>query len=80
MYFEYTNAQNSTIKDSPLMSNKNKIFYRGKTEVIVDFSAKEISSDGAVILLEKLEKKYKILDHFSAVSYTHLTLPTTPYV
>ena len=66
MYFEYTNAQNSTIKDSPLMSNKNKIFYRGKTEVIVDFSAKEISSDGAVILLEKLEKKYKILDHFSA--------------
>ncbi len=48
------------------MSTKSKIFYRGKTEVFVDFSAEEISSDGAVILLEKLERKSKLLHNFSS--------------
>ena len=47
------------------MSNKNTVFYRGKTEVSIDFSAGEISSDGSVILLEKLERKNKLLRHFS---------------
>jgi len=47
------------------MSNKNTAFYRGNTEVLVDFSASEISSDGAVVLLEKLEKKHKLIKYFS---------------
>lgn len=47
------------------MSNKNTVFYRGNTAVSVDFSAEEISSDGAVILLEKLERQHKIIDYFS---------------
>ena len=29
------------------------------------FSAEDISSDGALILLEKLEKKHKLMSHFS---------------
>ena len=47
------------------MRNKNTVFYRGKTEVSVDFSAGEISSDGSVLLLEKLERKHKLIRHFS---------------
>lgn len=47
------------------MRNKNTLFYRGNTEVSVDFSATEISSDGSLILLEKLERDHKLLSHFS---------------
>jgi len=47
------------------MSNKNITFYRNNRAVSVDFSADEISSDGAVVLLEKLERKHKILRWFS---------------
>ena len=49
------------------MSNKNTVFYRGNTAISVDFSAEEISSDGSVILLEKLERKNKLLRHFSKI-------------
>ena len=47
------------------MRNKNTVFYRGNTEVSIDFSADEISSDGSVVLLEKLERKHKLLRYFS---------------
>ena len=47
------------------MSSKDMVFYRGKESVCVDFSAEAISSDGALILLEKLERKHKLLDYFS---------------
>jgi len=47
------------------MRGKNTAFYRGNTQVFVDFLATEISSDGAVVLLEKLEKKHNILKYFS---------------
>ena len=43
-------------------------FYRGKTAVKVDFSADEISSDGALILLEKLERKDRLLAYFSKLT------------
>ncbi|MCK5699703.1 MAG: IS1380 family transposase [Cyclobacteriaceae bacterium] len=49
------------------MSNKNTVFYRGNTEVSIDFSAEEISSDGSVILLEKLERKHRLIRHFSKI-------------
>lgn len=49
------------------MSHKDTVFYRGKTAVSMDFSADEISSDGAVLLLEKLERKHHILKYFSQV-------------
>ena len=47
------------------MRTKNTAFYRGNKEVLVDFSAGEISSDGAVVLLEKLERKNKLIKYFS---------------
>ena len=56
------------------MSDKTTAFYRGKTEVSVNFSANEISSDGALILLEKLERKHKVLSYFS----NYITDPRDP--
>lgn len=47
------------------MIDKNTVFYRGNTSVSVDFSAEEISSDGSVVLLEKIERKHKLLNYFS---------------
>lgn len=47
------------------MSIKNTIFYRRNTAISVDFSAEEISSDGALILLEKIERKHQLLSYFS---------------
>ncbi len=57
------------------MRNKNTAFYRGKTAVEVDFSAGEISSDGALVLLEKLERKHKLISYFSG----HITDPRDPF-
>ena len=47
------------------MSHKDTVFYRGNTSVILDFSAEEISTDGAVLLLEKLERKHGLLRYYS---------------
>lgn len=46
------------------MSNKDTIFYRKNKAISVDFSASEISSDGSLILLEKLEREHKIIKEF----------------
>jgi hypothetical protein len=48
------------------MSNKNTAFFRGNTQVNVDFTAGEISSDGAIVLLEKLERKHGLIEYFSS--------------
>ena len=55
------------------MASKGTTFYRNNTAVLVDFSAEEISSDGAVVLLEKLERKHKLLNSFSKLipDYRH---------
>lgn len=53
------------------MSYKTTIFYRGNTAVSVDFSAEEISSDGAVVLLEKIERQHKLLRYFSSFIPDH---------
>jgi len=59
------NSQNNTLQYSPKMSNKDTVFYRGKQSVSVDFSATEISSDGSLILLEKLERDHNVIKYFS---------------
>jgi len=46
------------------MSDKNTIFYRGNTAVSVDFSSSEISTDGSLILLEKIEREHKLIKKF----------------
>lgn len=47
------------------MSDKDTIFYRGNTAINFDFSAEEISSDGAVLLLEKIERQNSLIKGFS---------------
>lgn len=47
------------------MSNKDTIFYRENKSISVDFSGSEISSDGSLILLEKIERKHKLIKRFA---------------
>jgi hypothetical protein len=47
------------------MRHKDTAFYRGNTSVSIDFTAEEISSDRAVLLLEKLERKHRLINYFS---------------
>lgn len=47
------------------MSHKNTIFYRKNQAISINFSAKKISSDGSLILLEKIEREYKLIKRFS---------------
>jgi len=49
----------------PNMRSKDTVFYRGNTAISLDFSAEEISTDGAVLLLEKLERKHGLIRYFS---------------
>lgn len=46
------------------MSTKDTLFYRGNKSISVDFSASEISSDGSLILLEKIEREHKLIRKF----------------
>jgi len=47
------------------MSHKNTLFYRDKKSVSFDFSASEISTDGSLILLEKLERDHQLIKYFA---------------
>ncbi len=48
------------------MSLKDTIFYRNNKTVLVDFTAEEISSDGSLILLEKLEREQGLIKYYSS--------------
>ncbi|MDZ7691969.1 MAG: transposase [Balneolaceae bacterium] len=65
MIFEVVNNPKNTLKTHPNKSEKTTASYRGNTEVSVDFSAEGISPDGAVVLLEKLERKHKLIARIS---------------
>lgn len=55
-----------TAKDTRIMSSQSTASYRNSQEVVyVDFSTGVISSDGAIVLLEKFERKYKLSSSFS---------------
>lgn len=57
--------KNNTFNLHPKMSYKNTIFYRKNVSVSVDFSASEISTDGSLILLEKIEREHKLIKKFA---------------
>jgi len=57
------------------LSTKVTAFYRGKTAVQVDFSADRISSDGALVLLEKIERKHHLIASFCE----HILDPRDPF-
>jgi hypothetical protein len=46
------------------LSNKDIIFHRANKAVSVDFTAAEISTDGSLILLEKIEREHKLIKTF----------------
>ena len=46
------------------MGTKDIVFYRGNTAISVDYSASQISTDGSLILLEKIEREYKLIKKF----------------
>lgn len=45
------------------MSVKDTMFYRGRQEYLLEFSAEEVSTDGAAILLEKIEREFGLLEY-----------------
>jgi len=47
------------------MSNKDTVFFKGNKAVFVDFEAEEISSEGGLVLLEKVERKHRLIKYFS---------------
>jgi hypothetical protein len=51
----------------PEYKEKDIVFYRGKQAFKFDFSASAISSDGAILLSEKVEKKTGLLKEFASL-------------
>ena len=49
------------------MSTKDTLFYRANKAVTVDFTAEEISSDGSLVLLEKIEREHGLIKYFSSL-------------
>lgn len=49
------------------MSKQNTAFYRENKSVNFDFSAENISSDGGILLIEKLERRHKLISFFSSI-------------
>ncbi len=47
------------------MSHKDTAFFRRNKVVFIDFQAEEISSEGGLLLLEKVERKHKLIKYFS---------------
>jgi len=47
------------------MSNKDTVFFKQNKAVLIDFEAENISSEGGLILLEKIERKHQIINYFS---------------
>jgi hypothetical protein len=47
------------------MKSKNTLYYRSNKEININFDSQTISSDGSLLLLEKIEKETKLLHYFS---------------
>lgn len=46
------------------MSKQNTLYYKKKQQINFNFSGEEISSDGAIFLSEKIERKHKLIENF----------------
>ena len=52
-----------------------------KAELMKEFATKEGDTGSPEVQVALLSERIaNLTEHFKAVSYTHLTLPTTPYV
>ena len=79
LIFVAVNKQNNKQYDAPIMSKENTLYYKKKQQVTFDFSAKEISSDGAIILCEKIERKHKLIKQFSSLIPDDRTIEKTEH-
>lgn len=64
-YFYCVKEKKRHLKKHPILSSKNTLFYRDGKSISVDFSASAISSDGSLILLEKMEREHKLIKRFA---------------
>lgn len=51
------------------MSHQLTLFYKGKQQVKLDFSAQAVSADGAIILSKKLDNKHNLIDKFCIILF-----------
>ena len=70
--------QDRTLLD--ISQNSNRIILLNKTDLPQAIQTEELPEDLIPISVLKNENIDKIEDRINPVSYTHLTLPTTPYV
>ena len=70
--------RNSALEElaNSLNDNKNQILKENNR----DYSESKLKNNKNSSALERLRLSQKSIDDIIAVSYTHLTLPTTPYV
>lgn len=61
------NKENKHFKNHPILSHKDILFYRRNKAISLDFSASEISSDGSLVLLEKIEREHKLIKKFGSL-------------
>jgi hypothetical protein len=47
------------------MSNKDTVFYKKNKAFLIDFNARKISSEGGLLLIDKFERKHKLIKYFS---------------
>ena len=47
------------------MSNKDTVFYKKNKAFLIDFNARKISSEGGLLLINKFERRHKLISYFS---------------
>ena len=47
------------------MSNKDTVFYKKNKAFLIDFNAQKISSEGGLLLIDRFERKHKLIKYFS---------------
>ena len=57
--------------NTQFMANKTTAFYCKNQAVLYDFSGELISSDGSLLLLEKQERKHKLLQYYANLIPDH---------
>ena len=52
------------LEKHPILSTQDTLFYRANKSISLDFSASGVSTDGSLILLEKIEREHKLIQKF----------------